>query len=131
MDHVYLNPELKRQFIKQFIEEFKRKKEYLFNKEEIKFYEFLILEFNNLENSLEYKPTKIENDNFNYKIKLKQKIENIQYLNEFIDSFSKQKNAEVIKEMKIFIFNFFYSTKNLNSLFKNCNVYLNESNMMN
>ena len=131
MDHIYLNPELKRQYIKQFIEEFRGKKEYLFNKEEIKFYEFLILEFNYLEDSLEYKPTKIENDNFNYEIKLIKKIENIQYLNEFIGSFSKQKDKEVIKEMKIFIFNFFNSTKNLNSLFKNCNDYLNDSDMMN
>ena len=48
MDHIYLNPELKRKYIKHFIEEFKGKKEYLFNKEEIKFYEFLILEFNQL-----------------------------------------------------------------------------------
>ena len=131
MDHVYLNPELKRKYIKHFIEEFKGKKEYLFNKEEIKFYEFLILEFNYLEDNLKYKPTKIENDNFNYEIKLNKKIENIQYLNEFIESFSKQKDKEVIKEMKIFIFNFFNSTKNLNSLFKNCNGYLNGPDMMN
>ena len=131
MDHIYLNPELKRQFIKQFIDEFKGKEEYLFNKEEIKFYEFLILEFNYLEDSLEYKSTKIENDNFNYEIKLNKEIENIQYLNEFIGSFSKQKDKEVIKDMEIFIFNFFNSTNNLNYLFKNCNAYLNDPQMMN
>ena len=65
MDHIYLNPELKRQFIKQFIDEFKEKKEYLLNKEEIKFYEFLILEFNYLENNLEYIIINIENDKLN------------------------------------------------------------------
>jgi hypothetical protein len=85
------------------------------------------LEFNHLENILDYKIINIENDKLNYEIKLKKEIENIKYLNEFIHSFTKQKDKDVIEEMKIFIFNFFNSTKNLNFLFKKCDDYLNES----
>jgi hypothetical protein len=86
------------------------------------------LEFNYLKDNLEYKPKKNENDNFNYEIKLNAKIEKIQYLNEFIFSFCIQKDKEVIKEMEIFIFNFFNSTENLNFLFKN---YLNVPDIKN
>ena len=129
IDRIFLNQEQKRFFIKQIIDEFKGNREKLFNKEEIKFYELLILEFNYLENNLDYKIKNIENDKLNYEIKLNKKIENIrylQYINDFIRSFSKQKDKDVIEEMIIFLFNFFNSTKNLNSLFYKCNDYLNE-----
>jgi len=120
-----LNNEQKSQIINQFIIKFKEK-ELFDNKEEIKFYEYLILEFNSLENSLAYKVKEIEDNNLNYEIKITE-INNIKYINEFIRSFSKQKNKEVIEEMKIFIFNLFVPTENLNSLFFKCNDYLNIS----
>jgi len=106
-EKIFLNQEKKRQYICQFIDEFKEKREYLFNKEEINFYEFLILEFNHLENNLEYIIKNIENNNFKYEIILFKEIENIKYLNDFILSFSKQKDKDVIEEMKIFILNFY------------------------
>jgi len=54
MEDLLLNKEQKRLFINQFIDKFKEKREYWLNKEEINFYELLILEFNYLENNLEY-----------------------------------------------------------------------------
>ena len=90
MEQIYLNEDQKRQFINQFINEFIEKKD-LFNKEEIKFYEFLIVEFNHLEQNLDYKIKNIENGNFNFEIKLKKGVENMKYLDEFICSFLKQK----------------------------------------
>ena len=124
--HLFLNQEQAKSIISQFIDEFVEREE-LINIEEIKLYEYLFLEFNYLENNLEYRIKDIKYDDFNYEIKLYEEIENIKYLNEFICSFSKQKDTDVIEEMKIFIFNFFNSTKNLKLLFKKCDDYLNES----
>ena len=136
----FLNKEQKRTLIIKFLEEFiekerslrnqSSKNEAYFKKEEIILYEFLILEFNYLEDNLEYKVNKIEIDNFNYKINLKN-FENLKYFKEFFRSFIIQEDKDVIEEMKIFIFNIFSSTNNLNSLFKECNYYLNESFMKN
>ena len=123
---MFLNKEQKSSTFNQIINQFKEK-ELFDNKEEIKFYEYLILEFNSLENNLEYKVKENEDNNFNCEIKLKKEIKDIKYTNEFIRAFSKQKNKEVIEEMKIFLFNLFVSTNNLNSLFNKCNDYLNVS----
>jgi len=123
--HLFLNQEQMKSIIIQFIDAFIEREE-LFNKEEIKLFEYLILEFNYLESNLDYRIKEIKYDDFNYEIKLNKEVENIKYLNEFICSFSKQKDKDVIEEMKIFIFNFFNST-NLNLLFKKCDDYLNES----
>ena len=123
---ILLDKEQKSLIIKQLIDKYKEKKSFD-NKEEIKFYEFLILEFNSLENNLEYKVKENEDNNFNYEIELKKGISNIKYINEFIRLFSHQKNKEVIEEMKIFIFNLFVTTKSLNSLFLKCNDYFNVS----
>ena len=124
--HLFLNQEQAKSIISQFIDEFVEREE-LINIEEIKLYEYLFLEFNYLENNLEYRIKDIKYDDFNYEIKLYEEIENIKYLNEFICSFSKQKDTDVIEEMTIFIFHFFNSTKNLKLLFKKCDDYLNES----
>ena len=123
MDQIFLNQEQKKLIINQFIYQLIEKRE-SFIIQEIKFYEFLILEFNYLENNLEYK--NIENNNINYEIQWYKEVENMKYLNEFIRSFCKQKDKDVIEEMKIFLFNFFNSIKSLNSLFIKCNDYLNE-----
>ena len=137
----FLNKEQKKELIIKFLEEFKKKEESLkfkqsfknedyFKKEEILLYEFLILEYNYLEDNLEYKVNKIEINDFNYKIKLK-KFENIKYFKEFFFSFINQKDKDVIEEMIKFIFNYFNSTNNLNYLFQKCEDYLNESSMKN
>ena len=123
---ILLNKEQKSPIINQMIDKFKEK-ELFDNKEEIQFYEYLILEFNSLENNLEYKVKENKDNNFNCDIKLKKEIKDIKYINEFIRAFSKQKNKEVIEEMKTFLFNLFVSTNNLNSLFNKCNDYLNIS----
>jgi len=120
------NKEQKSPIINQIINKFKEKESFD-NKEEIKFYEYLILEFNSLENNLEYKVKENKDNNFNSEIKLKKEIKDIKYINEFIRAFSKQKNKEVIEEMKTFLINLFVSTNNLNSLFNKCNDYLNIS----
>ena len=131
-DKTFLDDNQRKLYMKQFLNEFKEKREYLFNKEGIKFYIFLILEFNYLENKLEYRVIKIDIDKFKYKIKLKEELKNIQYLNEFIRSFSCQKDKEVIGEMAKFIFDFYNSTQNCNILFKKCNdEFLNESYLKN
>ena len=116
---ILLNKEQKSPIINQYINKFKEK-ELFDNKEEIKFYEYLILEFNSLENNLEYKVKENEDNNFNYDIKIKEenKNKNIENINKFVRSFSRQKNKEIIEEMKIFLINLFVSTNNLNSLFK-------------
>ena len=123
-----LNKEQKSLIIKQYINKLKEK-ELFDNKEEIKFYEYLILEFNSLENNLEYKVKENEDNNFNYDIKIKEgnKNKNIENINKFVRSFSRQKNKEIIEEMKIFLINLFVSTNNLNSLFSQCNNYFNVS----
>ena len=130
-DQTILEQNLKKSFIEQFLKEFITKKENLFKKEEIKFYELIILEFNYLENNLEYKAKKIGIDDFNYIIKLKKEFKefkDIKYLDKFISSFSKQKDKEVIKEMEKFIFDFYNSTQNFNILFNNCyDEYFNSS----
>ena len=123
---IFLNKEQKSPIINQMIDKFKEK-ELFDNKEEIKFYEYLILEFNSLENNLEYKVKENKDNNFNGEIKLKKEIKDIKYINEFIRSFSKQINKEIIEEMKTFLINLFVSTNNLNSLFNKCNDYLNIS----
>ena len=114
-------------FFNKFLDEFKNNKD-LFNKGEVILYEVLILQFNHLENNLDYKTINIEIDDFNFEINLQKEIKDIKYLNDFIRSFSKQKDKSVTKEMEIFIFKFYNSNKNLNTLFNNCNMnYLNES----
>ena len=122
MEKIFLNEEKKKEYINQFINEFKGKN--LFNKEEIKFYEFLIVEFNHLEQNLDYKIKNIENGNFNFEIKLKTKVENMKCLEEFIYSFLKQKDKDVIEEMKIFLLEFY--AENYNFLLKKYNKFFEE-----
>ena len=121
-----LNKEQKSSIIIQLIEKLKQKESFD-NKDEIEFYEYLILEFNSLGNNLEYIIKENEDNNFNYEIKIKEGIKKIEYMDKFILSFSRQKNKEVIKEMELFLFNLFASTKDWNFLFNKCNDYLNIS----
>ena len=136
IEQEFFNIEQKKQIIKAFIDEFKEKKDF-YSKEEINFYEFLIMEFNYLKNNLEYKAIKNEKEN-NYKIKLNKltkKLEDIECLDKFIVLFFKEKDKNLIKEMEIFIFSSFssylnkvnFSTLNLDFLFKKCEDFLNES----
>jgi phage terminase small subunit len=122
MEQIFLNEEQKRQHIKNFIKESKEKKS--FNKEEIQFYEFLIVEFNHLKKNLDYTVKNIGNGNFNFEIKLKKEVKNIEYLDEFICSFLKQKKKDVIEEMKIFLLEFY--AENYNFLLKKYNKYFKE-----
>jgi hypothetical protein len=78
-DQLLLSSEQKKQFIENFINGFNVNE--LLNKEKIKLFEYLIFEFNYLENSLEYKVKKNENDKSNYEItKLKEDINKIKFI---------------------------------------------------
>ena len=102
-DQTFLDNNQRKSYMEQFLNKFKEQREYLFNKEGIKFYIFLFLEYNYLEDKFEYRAKKIDIDKFEYAFKLKEELKNIQYLNEFIRSFSNQKDKEVIEIMTKFI----------------------------
>ena len=77
------------------------------DREDILFYEYLILELNYNENLLEFK----ENNKSFEIISIKEDLTNLKHLNNFIENFYIQNNIECINEMAIFLYKL-YQFKN-------------------